>query len=254
MPDTVLSSGSTEPASSSSESSSSSSSPSTSEIAASVIADMDADTGGEAKPVTAATTTDSAAEKVAKEAVDPDDFDAVPAEITDSLNRKRPNAIPHPRVKQMIEKREKKLIATVAKELGITKAEAELQLDDVLGGVKERGTRITEFEGRIQQITAVEEVMAKNPKRFVQMLVQLNPEYADYIKQEGQAATGAAVPADDPEPEPDYDLGNNQKTYSLDGLRKLRAWERRQAVKEIKGELEPQLQPLRDRIKADQDR
>lgn len=185
--------------------------------------------------------------------VDPDDFDAVPATMRDSLNRERVNSIPHPRVKQMIEKRERKLIATVAKELGITKAEAELKLDDVLGGLKDRGTKLTTLETRFQGIDAVEKIMANEPDRFMEMLGQLNPGYKQYAKQQAAAAaaaTAAATAADsDPEPEPDYDLGGGAKTYSVDGLRKLRAWERRQAIKEVNAGLDGRLKPFEDQAK-----
>lgn len=230
MPEIVPAAASTEVASSSS------SSPSTADIATSVIADMSTDTGGDDTPV----------DGVAKANIDPDDFDAVPAEATDSLGRKRVNAIPHPRVKQMIEKRERKLIATVAKELGITKAEAELQLDDVLGGVKERGSKLSASEARIKQIEAVEAVMGTDHKRFMDMLVKFNPEYARYKWQEEGAAASAQAPQgeQDPEPEPDYDLGNGQKTYSLDGMRKLREWERRQGKKEFEATLGERLKPF----------
>ena len=178
----------------------------------------------------------------------------MPAETTDALGRKRVNSIPQPRVKQMIAKKEKALIATIAKELGITKAEAELQLEDVLGGLKERGTKITDFETRFQGIDAVESIMANDPDRMMEMLGTLNPGYKQYAKQLQQAAQAAQQVDTDPEPEPDYDLGNGQKTYSLEGMRKLRAWERRQGVKEMEAKFADRFKPMEDRIQAEKDR
>ena len=243
MPE-LASSGSPETASASASTTATPSS--TSDIAASVIADMDADNGSDSAPARAASSATSAETKPDTQPdIDPDDFDAVPAEITDSLNRKRVNSIPHPRVKTMLEKREKKLIATVAKELGITKAEAELQLDDVLGGVRERSTKLTDYESQLRNITAAEQLMVSDPDRFMEMLSTLNPGYKAYQKAVAAAAAQATPQGDDdPEPEPDYDLGNGQKTYSLDGLRKLRAWERRQVVKELGGSLEQRIKPF----------
>jgi hypothetical protein len=166
----------------------------------------------------------------------------------------RVNAIPHPRVKAMIAKREGKIIAAVAKELGITKAEAELKLEDIIGGVKERGTKFGEYEQRIRTVEGVEAIMANDPDRFMQLLVQINPGYGAYAKQQAQAAAAAqkqtAHTDDDPEPEPDYDLGDGKKTYSLDGLKKRDAWSRRQAIKELNAGLDQRLKPFEDQAKA----
>jgi hypothetical protein len=183
-----------------------------------------------------------------------DDFDAVPAEMVDSLGRKRVNSIPQPRVKQMIERKERALIATVAKALGITKAEAELKLDDVLGSVNERGTKLTDFETRFQGIDAVETIMANEPERFMEMLGTLNPGYKEYKKAQAAAAIAAQQVDDDPEPEPDFDLGNGQKTYSLEGMRKLRTWERRQGVKEMEAKFADRFKPMEERIQAEKAR
>lgn len=181
-------------------------------------------------------------------AVDPDDFDAVEPETVDSLNRKRPNMIPHPRVKAMIAKREQKLIASVAKELGITKAEAELKLEDVTGALTERKTKFSEYEAKLANIAAIEEVMAADPDRFVQLLAQTNPAYAKFAAVLQQAAAQqpqqSAVPADDPEPEPDFDLGDGRMTYSKEGMAKLRAWDRRQALREAEGKFDARLKPF----------
>lgn len=207
------------------------------------------DSGGGDDSAVAATPAAADAKPAATPEVDPDDFDAVPAEAVDSLGRKRVNSIPHPRVKQMIEKREKALITAIAKELGITKAEAELKLDDIIGGVKERGTKLTDFETRFKGVDAIETIMLNEPDRFMEMLPSLHPGYKEYVKQVQAAAAQAAQAEEDPEPEPDYDLGGGAKTYSVDGLRKLRAWERRQAVKEVNAGLDGRLKPFEDQAK-----
>lgn len=200
--------------------------------------------GGEEQPTPATAQTDS------------DDFDTEPAERVDGFGQKKVNNIPHPRVKQMIAKRERTLIATVAKELGITKAEAELSIDDVLGSIKERGTKFTDYEGRVKEMDALDQIIASDPDRFMQMLVQANPGYAAYAKQQAKAAAavaqaGPAAGEEDPEPQPDFDLGNGQFTFSINGLKKLREWERRQTVKEVEGKFADRYKPLEDKVKAD---
>lgn len=210
----------------------------TASVAASVIADMDGGGSGSSDPAPVAAAAD------APPAADPDDFDAVAPETTDSLGRKRVNSIPHPRVKTMIEKATRKQIAVVAKELGITKAEAELRLEDVTGALTERNTRLTQYEQRLQNVESIEAIMAGDPDRFMAMMAEVHPGYREFAKQVVQAATAAAAP-DDPEPEPDFDMGDGRKTYSLEGLRKLREWDKRQAAQAARGEIEKDIAPLR---------
>ncbi len=221
----------------------------TASIAASVIADLESGSD-EPAPVAASTEPPTTPE------VDPDDFDAAPAERVDALGRKQENRLPHSRVKAMIAKREAKLIGTVAKALGITKAEAELKLDDVLGGVTERGTKLTEFETRFKGIDAIETIMANEPDRFMEMLPTINPGYKAWAKQVAQAAQAAAAQQsdDDPEPEPDFDLGNGQMTYSREGMKKLRAWDRRQGVKEIDAKNAERFKPFEEEAQQKKDR
>jgi hypothetical protein len=229
-------------------SSSSSSTPvDTASIAASVIRDAEAgNTNTEETTRETPQQTAQSDQQQQQPQVDPDDFDAVEAETTDSLGRKRVNSIPHPRVQKMIAKKEKALIAQVAKELGISKAEAELTLDDVLGNVRERGTKFTEYEQRIQVAEQVEAIMEREGDRFIRMLAEANPDqYSKFLKvldaveqQQQQQQTD-----DDPEPEPDFDLGNGQMTYSLQQMRKRDEWRDRQVEKRLLGKVEEKLSP-----------
>lgn len=189
-----------------------------------------------------------------KPQVDPDDFDAVESEITDSLGRKRTNSIPHPRVQKMIAKKEaaaeKKLIATVAKELGITKAEAELTLDDVLGNVRESGTKYKEREERVQIAEAVEAIMEKDGDRFIQMLAEANPQmYGKFLKVL-EAVEGQQKADEDPEPQPDYPLGDGTMTYSLEGMRKRDEWRDRQTEKRLLAQMDKKLSPYEQERQA----
>ena len=234
----------------------------TASIAASVIADMDGDSGG----VVAGTQEPKATTAVEQPAEgDPDDFEKVPTERIDSLGRKRENAIPHSRVKSMIERRERQTIARVAKELGITKAEAELKLEDVLGTLTERNTKYGEFETRNQNFDMIEPIMEKEHDRFIQMLASTNPGYkpfADFIshrdkfnewlKTGGQQQAQAVT--DDPEPLPDMPLDPNQpngpKQYSVEQLARARAWDRRQSRREAVAEMDGRIKPFEESQRA----
>lgn len=225
---------------------------STADIAASVISEFAGSDSSDSTPVA-----DSATKPTDQNTppADDDDFDAVQAETTDPVTgRKRVNSIPQPRVKTMIEKkvaaRERELITTVAKELGITKAEAELKLDDVLGGLRERGTKFTEYEARVQGVESVEALMAKDPARFMELLTTINPGYKEWQRAAAAAQQNQPQNNDnDPEPEPDYDLGNGQMTYSLKGMRLRDEWKERQIIKKLEGTVGERLKPFEDERK-----
>lgn len=218
---------------------------STSDIAARVISDAE----GDGPASSAAALSSAAAEPTAASPdPDPDDFDAQPVERVDALGRKRENAIPHSRVQKMIAKKqaqaEQAVITQIAQSLGISKAEAELKLDDITGALTERSTKMTDYEARLKVAEQVDHIMATDPDRLIQMLAQADPRYARFAKVLEAAASAAATQVDDdPEPQPDYDLGNGQMTYSLEGMRKRDAWKERQIEKKLLGKLDEKLSP-----------
>jgi hypothetical protein len=74
-------------------------------------------------------------------------------------------------------------------------------------------------------------------KKFLAAIAEIDPRYARFLAP--PPVPQQQPEADDPEPAPDYDLGNGQMTYSLEGLRKVRAWERRQMQRELDAKLKP---------------
>lgn len=232
---------------------------STADIATSVIADIEGGGNGSAPatPVVAKPAPGEAAVAKVTPEVDPDDFDAIPAEVVDSLGRKRVNSIPHTRVGSMITKREQKLLTDVAKELGLTPAQgAALKLEDIVGTIKEHGTKRTNYEARLKQVDIVEALIAKDPDKFMEIIAGINPAYKEFARKQAAATAAATTPVVDldPEPQPDYDLGNGQTTYTLDGLKKRDAWKERQLEKKFDKMLADRFKPVDDRFKADKDR
>lgn len=206
-------------------------------------------------------TVDTSAENVAAadttsqpQQVDEDDFDALPTHTTDALGRKVVNRIPHPRVKKMVERATQKQIAAIAKELGITKAEAELRLEDVTGALTERNAKYSTYEQRVQMMDQLEQIAASEPDRYMELLGQVNPAYKAFVKQVQQAQAQAAANTgddDSPMPEPDYDLGDGRKTYSLDGLRARDEWVARRIERDVTKRLEERYKPIEERHKAE---
>jgi hypothetical protein len=241
----------------SSSSSSASTAVDTSSIAASVINDFES--GDANEPVAASTAATPATPE--PDPIDPDDFDAQPAERTDVLGRKRENAIPHSRVKTMIGRK----IGAIAKELGIAKED--VTINDVIANITESKTKYASYDDRFKQVDAVDKIMASEPERFIRMLAEADPQYKRFAAVLEQATAAAATTAaqapvaaaDDPEPQPDLPIkdeaGNiTGYTYSMEGLAKARAWDRRQAAREAEERVGKRLEPIekerQDREKA----
>lgn len=82
---------------------------------------------------------------------------------------------------------------------------------------------------------------------FLREIATHDPRYARFLQQQAQAQAQPAAPVSDGRPEPDVDLGNGQRTYSLAGIDKLVAWQTKQL-------LDVELKPYRDREKQEQER
>jgi hypothetical protein len=117
----------------------------------------------------------------------------------------------------------------------------------VLGSVRERGTKFTELESDVQAAKAIEQIMETDGDRFIQILAQTDPEkYGKFAKllEQGEtpaAAAAAVVSGDEAEPEPDYDMGDGRKTYSLDGMRKRDEFRDQRLTKNLTAEFQRQL-------------
>jgi hypothetical protein len=222
----------------------------TASIAADVIKESEG--GVSQSAVEAEAAADAAAEaKAQAEGVDPDDFSLVPERDPSG----RVNRIPHTRVSKMVKKAEQRVIASLAKELGISKAEAELKLEDLTGAITERGTKLTGYESRLAELDAIGKIMDEDADRFIEILAQANPRYQKFLKQQAAEAKAAETPAEAQRPAPDYDLGDGRKTYSDKGLEARIAYDVNQAVTAAlakqKAEFEKEFGPIKKKHEAD---
>jgi hypothetical protein len=93
-----------------------------------------------------------------------------------------------------------------------------------------------EREQARQNLEQVRAAVSGDPRAFLAELAQVDPRYRAFLEAKAEPAAHRDA---DPEPAPDYDLGNGQMTYSLEGMRAVRAWERRQLQREIESKLQP---------------
>lgn len=106
------------------------------------------------------------------------------------------------------------------------------------------GTEKAPLESRVGELQGYLDNLAKgvsgDPRAFLSELAEIDPRYRSFLEQQAAEARQETPKAeDDPEPQPDYDLGNGSRTYSVEGIRKLREWERRQLQREIDNKLKP---------------
>lgn len=151
----------------------------------------------------------------------------------------RENRIPYSRVKAIAENQVKK--AQEAWEAGVKSVR------------DEHGS----YKSRLDEFATIERIMESEPDRFIEMLAATNPEaygkFAAVLKQVVEEAKADAG-ADDPEPQPDFDMGDGRMTYSMAGLNKVREWDRRQATKAAEQALGKRLEPIEKERQAAQDR
>ena len=147
----------------------------------------------------------------------------------------RENRIPYSRVKAINQR-------------AIEKAKAEWE--GSLAQERQELARLREYQKALEPFESVVDV---DGDRLIQALAARNPAlYGKFAKVLEQAAAAAAVaPEDqDPRPEPDFDLGDGRLTYSDKGFEKLRAWDRRQAVREAEERIAKRLKPIEDEREA----
>lgn len=117
---------------------------------------------------------------------------------------------------------------------------------------KEREGWTTERAGYVKQADEIKQwraLMAGDPKALLTRMAELDPRYKPFLD-EHRVAQALPKAEDDPEPQPDIDLGNGRATYSLQGINKLRAWDRRQMERAF----DERLKPFHEIREADQRR
>ena len=151
----------------------------------------------------------------------------------------RENRLPHSRVKQMVSKAVKDTEATYTPK------------------IQEFEAKVADYEGRLQKVAEFENLMVNDSTKFLQLLNQL-PQFQELLRpvfqpqvQQEQVYT----PQDDGMPQPDYELSDGSKVYSMEGLKQLNTWNREQARREVLAEVDERFkrfEPLEQSFQAHQ--
>jgi hypothetical protein len=148
----------------------------------------------------------------------------------------RENRIPYGRVKAIVTKNERDVTARVTKELE-TKFQPQLT---------EYQTKVQDYEGRLQKVAQFEHILENDPQQFLGMLAQL-PSYKPFFDHINSLAAG--TPQQAPQayldssamPQPDQELSDGSRVYSLDGLAKRDEWLAKQIESKVLKQAEDRL-------------
>jgi len=97
--------------------------------------------------------------------------------------------------------------------------------------LKERDTKLTASQERLQNMEAVDKLIANDPDRYLRMLAAIHPDkYSRFLDGSKPTEVKSAPPVveSSPPPAPDAEFPDGSKGYSPEGLQKLLAWQAQQ--------------------------
>lgn len=176
-------------------------------------------------------------------------------EVTDEFTKKfgiqaqsitgRENRIPYSRVKKIVERNEKETAARVQKEI-------EAQFTPK---VQEFETKVKDYEDRLTKVAQFEHILENDPQQFLSLLSQV-PAYKEFFDYVTKLASGAqpdqpvvaASAIDSTMPQPDQQMADGSKVYSMEGLQTLLEWQAKQveerAVKQAEERVTKRYEPI----------
>jgi hypothetical protein len=175
----------------------------------------------------------------------------------------RENRIPYSRVKKITENAVNGAVSEIAETvLGRKLNTGEKAVDAVkayVARLPELETKVTDYEARLEKVGQVEDIMINDAPRFLQMLrgVPQYKEFFDFVEQAYAQQSGQA-PAQQPAaqpvghtaagvapegmPEPDEELSDGSKVYSLQGLQRLLDWKAAQVEQQVEQKISKQFE------------
>lgn len=106
---------------------------------------------------------------------------------------------------------------------------------------------------RLTQLEQLGSILERDPDQFFELMDRhgVHPRYSEVRKLLGGArgaegAAGSGADTRDPRPQPDVDLGQGRKTYSVEGLQKLEEWSGREVERRVLAAVGEKLKPIED--------
>jgi hypothetical protein len=146
----------------------------------------------------------------------------------------RENRIPYSKVKRIIEN-------------GLKKGRAEF--DTRYSTIETEAKTLRE---QVQQLSALGEMMERDPDAFLNLVAQHDERYKRYLTP--QEAAQQAAQADAEMPQPDVTLADGSRTYSLEGIQKLLDWKEQRVIQQAEKRISEKLKPYEEMTKAEKAR
>lgn len=228
------------------------------ELATEPVEDVAADTEAPADDL-AVSSPAAAGNAPADPAKPKDDFESLVGMPQNGVGG-RENRIPYSRVKKITEKAVGEVVEAVT---GRKLNPGERPLDVVkshLSKFAEMETQFKDYESRLENVGRFEDVMANQPEEFLRRLSTL-PQYQGFFQAVEQALSGQpqgqAIPqptnqaafqqpqvVGDEMPQPDEELPDGTKVYSMEGLQNLLAWRDKQVESRVTKQIEERYKPI----------
>lgn len=167
--------------------------------------------------------------------------------LTEPKPGQRENRIPYNRVKVIATNAQKKTFKALTGE--------DVKPGETLDAAVERvGTTFKTIQAEhgeavraLREYDRVGDIMEKHPDQFVEMLTQIHPRYKELFSGNGgrtDERLGEKPGDPGPRPEPDLELGDGSRTFSVEGLQKLMDWQAAKAEQRLREQYDARLQPF----------
>lgn len=167
-----------------------------------------------------------------------DDFDKKFG-LTAQSSSGRENRIPYSRVKKITEKAVNDAKSSWQKDLEASHVPS--------AKFTELDTKVKDYEARLGQVAEFEKVMTTDHTRFLNMLYSV-PGYKEIFDKlagpQVQQPQQVTPPQTDDFPQPDQELSDGSRVYSMEGLKALREWDRKQVESAVMKQVEARYAPI----------
>lgn len=178
--------------------------------------------------------------------------------LTEPKPGQRENRIPYNRVKVIATNAQKKTFKALTGEDIKAGETVEQAVERASATFRETTSRHAEAVKALREYDHVGTIMERQPDQFVEMLFNIHPRYKELFSN-AQANRGRTderlgdKPGDPgPRPEPDLELGDGSRTFSVEGLQKLMDWQAAKAEQRLREQYDARLQPFeKERAEAE---
>lgn len=161
----------------------------------------------------------------------------------DAPKKGKDNRIPYSRLQPIVASAELKLVRALVGDENFALPQGKAAKDVIVEHVGTLRTENTSLKEHKEMTDGIEQVMESDPERFLAILPYVNPRYAELLsKPAKEEIKETETPIN--MPEPDFDLGNGQKTYTPKSLQDALMWAVAEGERRATARIEKQFAPI----------